>query len=244
VTNRLFATMPHYERLEAERRSTRRRLFISDYNGTHPYVREYLGDLATRSPLELGEITSYAGIDEDLVVRTKLADLHTEYDGVAYGANNVIPAGGSSGLICTICTWLMLRGYRQVHYVPPVYYKFAFLFDKFGMEPVAVSDQHAFMSDFALRLPEAHTVLILTDPIWYAGRRVPACVLDDLRAWQERTGSTIFVDGSFQYMRWDGARRPRLRADGRRGQPRAHCAHARRLRAAARNRGARRAHPD
>lgn len=207
--NRLFATMAHYERIEVERRDPRRRLFISDYNGGHPFVEEYLGALATASPLELGDVTSYAGIDEDLRLRARIARLHRADDGADYGSEHVVPSGGSSALITTLCTWLMLAGWSEVHYLPPVYYKFAFLFDRFGIEPRPVADAHAFEPGFALRLPPRRTVLVLTDPIWYAGRRVPADVLDGVRRWQERTGSLVVVDGSFQYMRWDGGRAER-----------------------------------
>jgi aspartate/methionine/tyrosine aminotransferase len=102
------------------------------------------------------------------------------------------------------CTWLMLAGYSQVHYLPPVYYKFAYLFKQYNIQPVPVSDLHAFQSDFELRLPKRRTLLVLTDPIWYAGAKVPCEVLDAIKAWQLNTGSLVFVDGTFQYMQWDG----------------------------------------
>jgi aspartate/methionine/tyrosine aminotransferase len=120
-----------------------------------------------------------------------------------------VPSGGSSALIATFCMWLMLAGATEVHYLPPIYYKFAFLFQRFGIRPLPVSDAHAFQPELDLRLPERRTVLVLTDPVWYAGRRVPRAVIDEIRRWQERTGSLVFVDGSFQYMRWDGGRSER-----------------------------------
>ncbi len=204
MTARLFATMSHYERLETERRSPRGRLFVSDYNGGHPYVEEYLGELADTAPLRLGDVSRYAAIDEDWELRTRIAELHDRFDGVKYRPEQVVPSGGSSSLLGTLCTWLMLSGHRQIHYLPPVYYKFAYLFRRFGIAPVPVSDHHAFQPAFDLRLPARKSVLILTDPIWYAGLRIPAEVLDAVRAWQLATGSLVIVDGTFQYMRWDG----------------------------------------
>ncbi|MDQ3760484.1 MAG: hypothetical protein M3460_01920 [Actinomycetota bacterium] len=58
--------------------------------------------------------------------------------------------------------------------------------------------------NFELRLPKHKTLLALTDPIWYAGRKVPCEVLDAIKARQLNTGSLVFVDGTFRYMQWDG----------------------------------------
>jgi aspartate/methionine/tyrosine aminotransferase len=53
------------------------------------------------------------------------------------------------------------------------------------------------------------TVLIFTDPAWHAGYPVPAETIDQIRAWQDATGSIVIVDGTFQYMRWDKGRQER-----------------------------------
>lgn len=206
MTTGLFGIMPHHEKLETERKNLRGRLFLSDYHGGHPFLKEYLGELATSSPLQLADVSRYAGLDEDMALRTKIAELHSSYDGVRYSAAEVAPSGGSSSLLCTFCNWLMLSGYTRLHYLPPVYYKFAYLFRHFRIDPVPVTDRHALQEGFELHLPDERTVLILTDPIWYAGQRVPERVLVTIREWQEATGSLVFVDGTFQYMRWDGTR--------------------------------------
>lgn len=204
MTTGLFDIMPHHEKLEAERKNLQGRLFLSDYHGGHPFLKKYLGELATSSPLQLADISRYAGLDEDMALRTKIAELHCSYDGVRYTPAEVVPSGGSSSLLCTFCIWLMLSGYTRLHYLPPVYYKFAYLFRQFHIEPVPVANRHAFQEGFDLHLPDERTVLILTDPIWYAGRPVPKQVLTTIREWQETTGSLVFVDGTFQYMHWDG----------------------------------------
>jgi len=203
-THNLFCILPLYDKLEAERRSRKGRLFISDFNGIHPYLDDYLGDLAKFTPTKLGEISRYAAIDEDLELRYKIGQLHDRLDGVTYDAEHIVPSGGSSSLIGSICTWLMLSGCTKIYYFPPVYYKFAFWFKKYGIEPIQVSESHAFQSDFSMRLPREKTVLIITDPIWYAGHRVPDNVLNEIAEWQESTGSFVIIDGTFQYMRWDG----------------------------------------
>ncbi|WP_190109255.1 aminotransferase class I/II-fold pyridoxal phosphate-dependent enzyme [Streptomyces cinnamoneus] len=193
-----------HEHIEAERQQPGARVFLSDYNGGHPHVGRYLGPLAHTAPCHLADITRYAGLDEDLDLRSKIAAMHERYDGVAYGERNVVPAGGSSSVLGTFVTWLAVNGHRRIHYVAPVYYKLAYLLRAFGIEPVPVASGHAYQPEFDLSLPEEPTVLVLTDPVWYAGRRVPTAVLDAIAAWQQATGSLVFVDGTFQYMPWDG----------------------------------------
>ncbi|MGH3928689.1 MAG: aminotransferase class I/II-fold pyridoxal phosphate-dependent enzyme [Pseudonocardiaceae bacterium] len=200
---RLFGIMPGYEALENERRSPGARPFISDYHGAHPFVEDYLGSLASSPLANLGDVTRYAAIDEDRQLRAKIAHFHRRYDGVDYSWHHVLPGAGSSMLLGTFCTWLTIAGYSRVYYLPPIYYKFAYLFKQYGIEPVPVSDLHAFQPDFELRLPERKALLVLTDPVWYAGRKVSCEVLDAIRAWQFDTGSMVFIDGTFQYMQWD-----------------------------------------
>ncbi|AJT69588.3 hypothetical protein T261_7991 [Streptomyces lydicus] len=200
----LFRMLECHEHIEAERQQPGARVFLSDYNGGHPYVGQFLGELAHTAPRHLADITRYSGLDEDLELRSKIAAMHERYDGVAYGERNVVPAGGSSSVLGTFVTWLAVNGHRRVHYVAPVYYKLAYLLREFGIEPVPVASGHAYQPQFDLSLPDERTVLVLTDPVWYAGRRVPVDVLDAIAAWQQATGSLVFVDGTFQYMPWDG----------------------------------------
>lgn len=203
----LFGIMAHHQRLETERKNLDGRLFISDYHGGHPFIADYLGPLAASPAPHLGDIARYAGLDDDLVLRRKIAALHHDHDHLPYSAAHVLPSGGSSSLLGTICTWLSLTNRKRVHYLPPVYFKFAYLFHRFAIQPIPVADRHAFQPDFRLRLPAQRSVLLLTDPIWYAGMRVTEHVLDAIGEWQRATGSLIVVDGTFQYMRWDGDRR-------------------------------------
>ncbi|MFJ9691212.1 aminotransferase class I/II-fold pyridoxal phosphate-dependent enzyme [Kitasatospora sp. NPDC101183] len=203
----LFRMLDLHEAIERERQHPGGRLFVSDYNGGHPFVADYLGPLADSPPHRLADVTRYAAIDEDHALRAKIARLHSDRDEEETGPDRVIPAGGSSGLLSTFCTWLHLNGVRRVHYLPPVYYKLAYFFREFGIDPVSVSPLHAHQPGFAPELPDERTVLLLTDPLWYTGRPVPGELIKRIADWQLATGSTVFVDGTFQYLHWDGARR-------------------------------------
>jgi aspartate/methionine/tyrosine aminotransferase len=97
----LFRMLDLHEAVERERQRPGGRLFVSDYNGGHPYVADYLGPLADTPPYLLGDVTRYSAIDEDRALRTKIATLHGTYDGVEYGPDQVIPAGGSSSVLGT-----------------------------------------------------------------------------------------------------------------------------------------------
>ncbi|MGW1194748.1 aminotransferase class I/II-fold pyridoxal phosphate-dependent enzyme [Streptomyces sp. NPDC002536] len=206
MTPSLFRMLDWHELIEAERQQPGARVFVSDYNGGHPFVEEFLGELADTAPGRLADITRYSGQDEDVELRAKIAAMHRHYDGADCTLRNVLPGGGSSSLLGTFATWLLLTGRRRIHYVAPVYYKLAYLFRRMGIEPVPVARGHAYQREFDLRLPDERTVLVLTDPVWYAGRRVPSTVLKAIGVWQQETGSLVFVDGTFQYMRWDGER--------------------------------------
>ncbi|MFI9366193.1 aminotransferase class I/II-fold pyridoxal phosphate-dependent enzyme [Kitasatospora sp. NPDC053057] len=200
----LFRMLERHEWIEAERLRPKGRVFVSDYNGAHPFVERYLGELADLAPHRLADVTRYSALDEDAALRSKIGRMHSRLDGAAYEAQNVLPAGGSSSLLATFVTWLLVNGHRRIHYLPPVYYKLAYLLREFGITPVPAARTHAHQDDFELELPAERTILVLTDPVWYAGRRVPAHVLQAVAAWQQATGSLVFVDGTFQYMPWDG----------------------------------------
>ncbi|MFJ5921068.1 aminotransferase class I/II-fold pyridoxal phosphate-dependent enzyme [Kitasatospora sp. NPDC092948] len=200
----LFRMLERHEWIENERLHPRGRVFVSDYNGAHPFVETYLGELADLAPHRLTDITRYSALDEDTALRDKIARMHARLDGVPYEAQNVVPAGGSSGLLATFVLWLLVNGHRRIHYLPPVYYKLAYLLREFGIEPVPVARAHAHQDGFDPELPAERTVLVLTDPVWYAGRRVPDRVLRAVADWQRATGSLVFVDGTFQYLPWDG----------------------------------------
>ncbi len=112
-------------------------------------------------------------------------------------------------MLSTLCLWLTDHDIRDIYYVPPLHWGIAHQLKILRMRPRSVSALHAFEAEFSMRLPMRKSVLFLSDPVWYAGRRLADEHVRSLREWQERTDSLILVDGTFQYLQWDGSRRER-----------------------------------
>jgi histidinol-phosphate/aromatic aminotransferase/cobyric acid decarboxylase-like protein len=137
--------------------------------------------------------------NEELV--GKIIELHQKLDGIT--AIDAFCGAGATALLVTIAAHLRSQGLEEVYFIPPVYFSLHFAMRLFGIRSRQVSARHAFEPDFKMNLPDKRTFLFLTDPVWYAGIPVPQHVLTPIREWQARTGSTVLIDGSFQYMPWN-----------------------------------------
>lgn len=149
--------------------------------------------------------TDYLYVDSDNTVRRELCRFHQTVDGISL--SDVLCGAGATSVIFTFCAWLRQQNIREVFYIPPLYFSLHFSLRLFGVRARAVSGRHAFEDGFSVNLPREKTVLLLADPIWYAGLSLSAEVISSLVEWQRLTQSLIFVDGSFQYAQWNGSRR-------------------------------------
>lgn len=181
--------------------------FMSDWNGTHPFVRKFLRGLnlnrVSRRPLQMSR---YAYFDDAHEITGGIQSFHRTTDNIVVDGNGVIAGPGSSSVLAAFALWLLQRGEHEVCYVPPLYFTFHYLLRILSIRVSPVSGKHPFEADALLRLPERKSVLLMTDPIWFAGRRMTASQIEQIAAWQTRTGSIVFIDGSFQYTQWDGTR--------------------------------------
>lgn len=181
--------------------------FMSDWNGTHPFVSEFLRDFDLNHVSRLpGHMSRYAYFDDTREIADGIRDFHAIADGIAVERKGVIAGPGSSSILAAFALWLLQRGYNDVCYLPPLYFTFHYLLRTLSIRVRPVSGKHPFEPDAVINLPERRSVLLLTDPIWFAGRRLAAAQIEQIAAWQSRTGSAVFVDGSFQYTQWDGSR--------------------------------------
>ncbi|HST65668.1 MAG TPA: aminotransferase class I/II-fold pyridoxal phosphate-dependent enzyme, partial [Mycobacteriales bacterium] len=177
--------------------------FPSDWNGRHPYVADYLGPLGRTTPLQLGDPSHYSSAQADADLIRAVRRFHAEADGQPLGEAKVVVGSGATQLLATVAAWLHVTGVRSVFYQPPMHYTTAGLFRQFGITPYRLGTRHLHEAGAELALPAERAVLFLADPIWYAGRRVPARFVDRIRDWQLATGSLVVVDGTFGYLGWD-----------------------------------------
>jgi histidinol-phosphate/aromatic aminotransferase/cobyric acid decarboxylase-like protein len=203
----LFGLLSLNEHFVQELLARGSRVFISDWDGSHPYAAQYL-DYLQRISRPPWDLTAYAPMEcTDLVAGIR--SLHEKFDEGSLEGVDVLVGDGSTALLSAFCLWLTDHDLHDVYYIPPLHWGIAHQLKILRKRPHSVSALHAFEDGFSMRLPARKSVLFLSDPVWYAGRRLTGEQVRILRDWQERTGSLILVDGTFQYLQWDGSRRER-----------------------------------
>jgi aspartate/methionine/tyrosine aminotransferase len=174
--------------------------FLFGWQSINPFAGSLL--MAVQRRAESIDYTKYSYMESDAALAEGVIDLHNAIDGVK--PEDVFCAGsGGTCLLFAFSYWLARNDIREVYYLPPVYFTLLNGLRQFGIHARALTGYHSFEKEFQLRLPTKRTVLMFADPVWYAGIPVPEDVVQQVAKWQELTGSLVFVDGSFQYMRWD-----------------------------------------
>lgn len=176
--------------------------FVSDWNGTHPFTGEY--EARVRGALaQLPDVEAYRFYDREPGVVPRIVEFHHAL-GEDISEDRIAPGDGSSPLLSAIWLWARATGLHEVRYVPPLYYTAHHLLNLLELRPRPVSGLHAFEQGCSLNLPSGPALLYLADPVWYAGRRARIDVIRSIAEWQQRTHGFVVVDGSFQYMPWEG----------------------------------------
>ncbi len=194
----------YYERLAFDLNDGDGGRFLSGWQCDNPYASSLLA--AVRHQSENVDYRQYRYFDEDEKLSTRILDLHLSLDGTR--PQRVLCGSGSTSLLYAFATYVKRLGISTVHYIPPIYFTLATAFNTYGIRSVAVSRTQPFQKAFSLALPKRRRcVLLLTDPIWYTGTRYCKEAIEDIARWQKQTSSLVFVDGSLQYLPWDGIRR-------------------------------------
>ncbi|MDQ5826705.1 MAG: hypothetical protein M3441_21195 [Chloroflexota bacterium] len=186
--------------------NVRRDHFLSDWNGGHPLLKRFLGPELLNIQSDASSCSRYIFFDEEHSVIEAIQRLHLIREALQLSPENILAGPGSSSFLTAMSHWLRQQGYAEVHYLPPLYYTFHFFLEALNIIPIAASKKHVFETGATLDLPPRQTVLILSDPVWFAGRRVPLEKINEIAEWQKLTKSLVLIDGSFQYMQWDGSR--------------------------------------
>lgn len=183
-----------------------RKLFLSDWSCDNPFLEQLLGPELFHLAMARPSPDSYIYFDEEESLLGSIRDFHGRAEALHLSKDNIVAGPGSSSFLAAFAIWLRRSGYTEVYYVPPLYHSLYFLLAALDINLTPVSTLHAFESDFVMNLPQQHTVLLMCDPVWYAGRCVPLADVSTIAAWQRSTRSLVFVDGSFQYMKWSGVK--------------------------------------
>jgi histidinol-phosphate/aromatic aminotransferase/cobyric acid decarboxylase-like protein len=146
---------------------------------------------------------TYRYLEDDDLSKSRIKRFHYRVDGVEPEA--LLPGAGSTPILTAFCAYLRERDVTRLYYVPPLYFSMHATLSLFGIEAVSIVRSHGFEPSFDPVLPKKRCVLVMCDPVWYAGKHLPVSFIERLLDWQSETGSLIFVDGSFQYMNWDNS---------------------------------------
>ena len=177
--------------------------FLSGWQCENPYVKEFISSVKHNSERFNHSRYSYYDAHEDLL--TSIQYYHKSID--SYPPESVICGCGSTSLLSTLAAYLADTGVTKVYYIAPLYITLHTALHRFKIETVSVSDRHPYEKGFTLNLPkEYNSILLLTDPIWFAGIPIPKTYIEEIGKWQNEYDATIFVDGSLQYMPWDAKR--------------------------------------
>jgi aspartate/methionine/tyrosine aminotransferase len=176
--------------------------FISGYQTTHPFVDSYMegiaGDIGTGS-----EWGGYSFAQDDLDLISAIRRFHAQADGIDYSEDEILISAGSSSLLMVLMTFLHQSAIRSLYYFPPIYHAVYFLANLLDIDLSPLSQHALWDPEPPPVLPEGQHVLLFADPIWIAGRAVGSGTMNAVRQWQDRTGSTVIVDGTFEYLGWE-----------------------------------------
>jgi aspartate/methionine/tyrosine aminotransferase len=180
--------------------------FVSGYQTTHPFINSYLDELALKSNIA-ASMGIYSFAQDELQLIEGIRDFHKVADGVDYAPEEILLSAGSSPLLLVLMMFVRQSAIPFLCYFRPIYHAVYFFADLLDVALLPLSDQPPWDAESGLALPEGRHVLLFADPVWIAGRSVGEGVLDSIRRWQDRTGSTVIVDGTFQYLKWESVAR-------------------------------------
>ncbi len=191
----------HYRKLAFELDDGDKGNFLSGWQSENPFAAPLLK--AVRERCGAVDYSRYTYFDaDDRLTETVLA-FHDRVDNVRPQA--ALNGAGASPLISSFIAYLAKLKIRRAYFIPPVYHTIPVALDRYEIEFKPVSTLQPYEHGFGISLPDVEgAVLFLTDPTWYAGTALCGSVIQEIANWQRATKSLVFVDGSLQYLAWDG----------------------------------------
>lgn len=185
--------------IELERNRTH---FLSDWNCDNPLLDQVLGPDLKSGTRNGFSPDSYIWFDAEESLLDSIRRFHHQVEALSLSRGNIVAGPGSSSFLAAFAIWLRRAGYSEVYYVPPLYHTLYFLLGSLDITLTPVATLHAYEPASSVNLPSHNSILLLCDPVWYAGKCVPVSHISAIAQWQRATKSLVFVDGSFQYMKW------------------------------------------
>lgn len=147
--------------------------FLSGWQCQNPWI----GEIRSAVEREAARLTAekYFYFEDDAQISDGLMRLHEKLDGSRPQA--IVCGAGSSALIFTFCAWLRTNGYREVFYLPPLYFSLHFALRLFGIRARAVSGRHPYEPDFTINLPKVRSILISLTVFLISQRTDSICVV-------------------------------------------------------------------
>jgi aspartate/methionine/tyrosine aminotransferase len=177
--------------------------FVSGWECANPFA----ADFARTAELSGSRIdySHYYFLSDKAELISRIRHFHLIRDGQQHPVSGIFPAAGASILILSKFLFLLSRGVDTLYYIPPLYYSYYYYSSLFRIRLTRICERALIDSNQQLELPNCPgQFLVLTDPIWIMGRRVDPTFLHSICQWQGATNGNVFVDGTFQYLGWDG----------------------------------------
>ena len=176
-----------------------KKTFISDWDCNHPFYREHFKNLKVKEK-QISRYNYVRGEDDLTKLISKFHHLNGESK---YSLDEILTSHGSTSLISAFFIWLRMEKVKYIYYIPPMYFTFHFFarINNIALRPI--TKEQLFEKSITLNLPKQKSIIVLTDPVWYAGCSIPEKTIDKIVKWQKATQSLVFIDGSFQYFKWD-----------------------------------------
>lgn len=197
-----------HQQLDHDCRHRGRRIFVGDWYCEHPFISKIISE-QDRGRIDNVRLAHYYFPNDKDEIHRAILEFHRRKHEVNIETKNIFITSGLSPLITAQMYMLARMKIRKIFYVKPLYYTYYFHANTLGMELIPINAEPLIGDMAPITLPESRNCpLILCDPIWFMGRYANNDLMEILREWQEATRNLIFVDGAFQYQRWDNNQCP------------------------------------
>ncbi|HBY02153.1 MAG TPA: hypothetical protein DEG92_06425, partial [Rikenellaceae bacterium] len=143
--------------------------FLSGWQCENPFVSDLLQSVRERATTFDHRRYTYFDSHKDLI--QSIHSYHKRLD--TFSPQSVICGCGTTSLLSTFSAYLHSMGVTKVYYIPPLYITLQTALDSYGIHTEAVTIKQPYEENFSIDLPDVmNPVLLLTDPVWYAGMAI------------------------------------------------------------------------